>query len=180
MFIRFGLTCNVAKKHRAKIFILHPISYEVFLIVYLYLKYQINCYKLRYWLFKEDFKKLKIKKALKISKKDLDTRIYSGKISSRFIKGGISPYSKKIINLEGKKTKVVILPSCFFDTANFYRSALFPDSYTWINYLLKEAKKTDYDWYIKSHPDGIKPNNIVIKIKIKYPFLKIFLQAHLI
>ena len=176
MFIRFGLTCNVAKKHRAKIFILHPISYRGFFNRISLLKISNKLLQIeRYWLFKEDFKKIKNKKKeLKKSKKDLDTRIYSGKISSRFIKGGISPYSKKIINLEGKKTKVVILPSCFFDTANFYRSALFPDSYTWINYLLKEAKKTDYDWYIKSHPDGIKPNNIVIKkLKIKYPFLKI-------
>ena len=115
MFIRFGLTCNVAKKHRAKIFILHPISYRGFFNRISLLKISNKLLQIeRYWLFKEDFKKIKNKKkALKISKKDLDTRIYSGKISSRFIKGGISPYIKKIINLEGKKTRVVILPSCF-------------------------------------------------------------------
>lgn len=176
MFIRFGLTCNVAKKNRAKIFILHPITYRGYFNRISLLKISNKLLQIeRYWLFKEDFKKIKNKrKALKNSKKDLDTRIYGGKISSRFIKGGISPYSNKILNFNSKKTKVIILPSCFFDTANFYRSALFPDSYTWINYLLQKAKKTNYEWYVKSHPDGIKPNNVIIKkLKKKYPFIKI-------
>lgn len=90
--------------------------------------------------------------------------------------GEINPYGKKkIVKFQNiKKDKMIILASNFFDSSFFYRNSLFIDSYTYTEKLLEIAKKTDFEWYIKPHPDGQPENEILIKkLKSKYPFLNI-------
>ena len=130
----------------------------------------------RYWLFRKDFSKLKDKKKIyKISARNLYQRIFKGKREAKTLKGKVTPYElKRIRKFNSKKPKIIILPSCFFDSVNFFRHSLFIDCFEWLDFVLKYAQKTDFDWYIKPHPDGKNGNEEILKnFKKKYPFLKI-------
>jgi len=52
------------------------------------------------------------------------------------------------------KLKVVICSHCFYDNPHGYR-ILFVDFYEWLTYLNELSKKTDYDWYLKTHPNPL-------------------------
>lgn len=54
---------------------------------------------------------------------------------------------------DSPNTKVLIATHCFFDSPHSYGNNLFPDFLEWIEYLGSVAARTDYDWYIKTHPD---------------------------
>ena len=68
-----------------------------------------------------------------------------------------SPFSAKItknrIIKKTNKFKIIIFPLSFFDAPSGWGGALFNDFYEWLEYLLKLSLKTNYDWYIKLHPD---------------------------
>ncbi len=59
------------------------------------------------------------------------------------------------------KLKVLICSHCFYDNPHAYGGMIFLDFYEWLKYLVGIAKKTDYDWYIKVHPDYL-PGTIEI------------------
>jgi hypothetical protein len=42
---------------------------------------------------------------------------------------------------------------CFFDNPHAYGWMLFPDFYEWLCFLGEISKVTDYEWYLKPHPD---------------------------
>jgi hypothetical protein len=54
---------------------------------------------------------------------------------------------------ESSKTKVLIATHCFFDSPHSYGNNLFPDFFEWLEFLGKISEETDYDWYVKTHPD---------------------------
>ena len=55
---------------------------------------------------------------------------------------------------ETQNIKVVICPHIFEEESNCYGSQLFNDNYIeWLDFLGKMSEETDYDWYIKMHPD---------------------------
>ena len=128
-----------------------------------------------FWNFKKEFKNLNNnKKRIEESKKDLFKRVYRSKISKRLMLGKHNPYKGKVLKLDGNKPKIIILASCFFDSMHYFRSSFFNNLHDWLNYLLTNAKTTNFDWYIKSHPDQKLPNSsIVNNFKKKFPFLKI-------
>ncbi len=68
------------------------------------------------------------------------------------------------------KIKVLIATNCFYDNPHAYGGALFVDFYEWLCFLGEITEKTDYDWYIKPHPDYM-PGTLEILNKIieKYP-----------
>ena len=69
-----------------------------------------------------------------------------------------------------QKIKVLIATHCFFDSPHSYGLNLFPDFYEWIDYLGKISERTEYDWYIKTHPDYLLGTKEVIDSFIKkYP-----------
>ena len=64
--------------------------------------------------------------------------------------------------------------------SSYYGNNLFPDFYEWLDFLGKMTNKTDYDWYIKTHPDYIPEQwklliNSVIRNSIYY-LLKVYNQ----
>jgi hypothetical protein len=104
------------------------------------------------------FSKLKMnqkKKAFFLSKKKLALR-FSGKIGVDMHYSTKSAYAnvhKQKLIKNSKKIKILIATHCFFDSPHSYGKNIFPDFYEWIDYLGKISNKTDYDWYIKLHPD---------------------------
>ena len=56
------------------------------------------------------------------------------------------------------------------DSPHSYGNNLFPDFYEWFDFLGKISNETDYDWYIKTHPDFLPGNSEIIDYFIKkYP-----------
>jgi hypothetical protein len=77
-----------------------------------------------------------------------------------------------------EKFKVLIAAHCFFDSPHSYGNNLFPDFYEWVDYLGKISNETDYDWYIKTHPDFLPGNIDVINYFLcKYPRLALIDSA---
>lgn len=55
--------------------------------------------------------------------------------------------------LKKKKTyKILIAPHDFVDAPHLNGKFIFPDMYEWLNFLCKLSKKTNFTWFIKTHP----------------------------
>lgn len=82
--------------------------------------------------------------------------------------------SQERLVFESDKLKILIASHCFFDNPHAFNKILFPDFYEWLNFLGEISLITDYDWYIKVHPDPL-PNTIEIVKSIikKYPNIKL-------
>ena len=125
--------------------------------IYSLTKKRIFAYQ-NYFDYKKIFSCLKNKKQIRIiAKKDLSLRL-KGKIINADSHLSAWPNQKhhsqikKNVIIE-KKTKVLIAPHLFSDAPHALGKLLFPDVYEWLIFLLNLSKKTDYLWYIKSHPD---------------------------
>lgn len=71
---------------------------------------------------------------------------------------------------ESNRIKILVATHCFFDNPHPYGVNLFPDFYEWLYFLGEISKITDYDWYIKTHPDFLPGNIPIIEDFIrKYP-----------
>ncbi len=95
--------------------------------------------------------------------------------------GKLTKKSKKNKLLRNSNNlKILICSHDFFDAAHSYGNNFFSDFYEWINFLGKISKKTNYDWYIKTHPplDGKFERyqkfsvDVVDEILKKYPQIK--------
>jgi hypothetical protein len=54
---------------------------------------------------------------------------------------------------ESAKKKILVATHCFFDSPHGRGISIFPDFYEWLEFLGKITEITDYDWYLKTHPD---------------------------
>ena len=71
---------------------------------------------------------------------------------------------------ESPRKKILIATHCFFDSPHSYGNNTFPDFYEWLDFLGKMTDETDYDWYIKTHPDYLPGTKEVIDSFVaKYP-----------
>ena len=95
-------------------------------------------------------------KAIQWSKNRLDLRL-SGEVGvnmrystkSAFVSSNSNNHVLKVSN----KFKVLIAVHDFFDNPHAYGGMFFTDYYEWLTFLVDLSKKTNYDWYIKTHPD---------------------------
>jgi hypothetical protein len=77
--------------------------------------------------------------------------------------------NKRVIR-ESPRIKVLIATHCFFDAPHPYGVNLFPDLHEWLTFLGKISERTDYDWYIKTHPDFLPGNTEALgSIICNYP-----------
>ena len=77
---------------------------------------------------------------------------------------------EKLLLQKSPRKKILIATHCFFDSPHSYGNNLFPDFYEWLDFLGKITERTDYDWYIKTHPDYIAGTMEVIETFIeRYP-----------
>jgi len=130
---------------------------------------QIKDFKTNFKKFNLDFKKKALNEAnLELQKK------FSGDTKNDYylLKSAFSKKNSK--NRVIKKTdnfKIIILPLSFYDSPSGYGGSLFDDFYDWLLFILKLSLKTNYDWYIKLHPDVLLKwdylNYAVVKNLIK-------------
>jgi hypothetical protein len=114
---------------------------------------------------------------LKWAKEQIETR-FSGVITEEVYYADKSSYastSETKFKLGGlSKNKILIASHCFYDNPHAYAKLDYPDFYEWLDYLGNLASGTDYDWYLKVHPDPLPGTlEIVAKIIKKYPGIKL-------
>lgn len=112
------------------------------------------------------------KNGLKVAKERIERR-FAGEVGVDMPYSTKSAYTDKRVGKaisESNRVKVVIFTHCFFDSPNGLGVNLFPDFYEWLTFLGNISGKTDYDWYIKTHPDFLPGNTAIINEFIyKYP-----------
>lgn len=96
---------------------------------------------------------------------------------------GVTAYgqrSEQRLLSTSEKPKILVLLHDFCDSVHAFREMLFPDFYEWAHYLLAKAGETDFEWYVKPHPNSIssKEKNItnaavVAELARKYPYIKV-------
>lgn len=64
-------------------------------------------------------------------------------------------FDYRLIN-KSNRIKILIAPHCFYDSPHPFGVNLYPDVFDWLDALIKISQKTDYDWYVKTHPDFIE------------------------
>ena len=81
----------------------------------------------------------------------------------------VAPKCHRLLR-KSDKIKILIATHCFFDSPHSYGKNTFPDFYEWIDFLGKMTECTDYDWYIKTHPDFLPGTKEIINGFIaRYP-----------
>lgn len=71
---------------------------------------------------------------------------------------------------ESPRKKILIATHCFFDSPHSYGKNTFPDFYEWLEFLGELSKRTDYDWYMKTHPDYLPGTKEIIDSFVRrYP-----------
>lgn len=100
---------------------------------------------------------------LRLAQERLQKR-FSGKVGVDMHYSTKSAYGqireKKVLK-DSSRIKILVATHCFFDSPHPYGVNLFPDFYEWLYFLGEISEITDYDWYIKTHPDFL-PGNIPI------------------
>jgi hypothetical protein len=118
-------------------------------------------------IFKQ-YKKSEMKDHLKTGKEYIE-KIVSGKIKYHYLKK--NTFSKKNFSLnylnKTKKIKVVIYAQMFTDSPHAYGNHFFSDFIEWLNFLKEIIKKTDYHWFIKTHPNEDEITKMAIRDFLK-------------
>jgi len=109
--------------------------------------------------------------AIKLSKVQLKKRL-SGQVGVDMSYSIKSAFHKKNLpyDFSSNKKKILICTHCFYDNPHPFGGSIFLDFYEWLIFLAKISHITDYDWYIKPHPDylpGTLENLSIIIKKFK-------------
>ena len=107
------------------------------------------------------FNKLDLKKRKKIylrGKYILDNVLKGNEKSFNIVstlkKNSFLKKKKKSMIKKNNKIKILISPHDFYDAPHCWGDhVLFSDYYEWLKYIYDLSIKTNYDWYIKTHPD---------------------------
>tara|TARA_B100001094_G_scaffold316678_1_gene358192 strand:- start:133 stop:1785 length:1653 start_codon:yes stop_codon:yes gene_type:complete len=146
-----AIPLRLANKHKAEAHVCGP---------YALTKYKKNFfYQNNETLFlKKIFKKMNNtnkKMIIKTAESRMNSR-KKGKYSTDFAYVTKSPFGsvkkKKYLN-NNKKLKVVIATHAFGDAPHAMGKHIFTDHYQWLKFLTEISKKTDYEWYVKTHPN---------------------------
>ena len=147
----YGLPLRIGKKNNAT-------SIVATLDVLYKLKHH-NQYQVEHWTFKrKKFRKKDLMHNRKWSKSRLN-EIFAGKdlkITPTLKVSSFSKIQRKSLIKSSNKIKVLVLPHDFFDAPHAWgNKGIFPDYFKWLEFIKKMAKITNYDWYIKTHPNFI-------------------------
>jgi len=108
--------------------------------------------------FKKNFSKLEHKEkitGIKKAKQRIEKRL-SGDVGvdmAYSTKSAFNPPSQYRLLSKSNKTKILLAPHCFFDSPHPWGLNLFPDIFEWLTELVRISNLTDYEWYVKTHPD---------------------------
>lgn len=132
--------------------------------------------------FKNEYKKFndnQKKNAINAAKKEINDRFTGKKVGDIHILKKTSfhtHFSKERILSKSEKKKILVATHDFSDAPHGYgniEADIFIDFYEWIKHLNSMSIKTDYEWYIKSHPNCLPETELILKDFIKdKPHLK--------
>ena len=92
----------------------------------------------------------------KLAKKRLEMR-FAGYVGVDMHYSTVSAYSSpensERVLRHNSKPHILIAIHDFYDSPHSYGLNLYPDFYQWLLALANISRKTDYNWYIKTHPD---------------------------
>jgi hypothetical protein len=131
----------------------------------------------RYKTIFKQFKNFKKKQFIEKAKKRLNLRFH-GHVGVDMPYSTKSAFEKKYpfrVIKKSNRIKILVASHCFFDSPHSYGNNLFPDFYEWLKFLGKLSLQTNYDWYIKTHPDY---NPLTLKVIRK--FIKNFNKFNLL
>ena len=75
---------------------------------------------------------------------------------------------------DSDKIKAAIFTHQFYDNPHAYGGLFFTDFYEWLLCLAKKTVNSNFEWYIKNHPDtDLMTKNVIEKFIIKYPHIKL-------
>ena len=103
---------------------------------------------------------------LKVGKKILTKRLKEN-FTYSYIRKKNKKLSKNKKKIHSNKTGVLIAAHSFFDSPHVYGRNFFPDFFAWLDFLTKLSKYTNYQWYIKAHPNKFDLTDKVIKQLLK-------------
>ena len=87
---------------------------------------------------------------------------------------GYNYKNRKVNILNVNKNKILIAMHNFYDSPHVFGKMLFPDFYEWLNHIVELSKKTNYEWYLKLHPENTKKDlNLIKKILSKNKKIKL-------
>ena len=116
--------------------------------------------------------------AINWSKKKIQRR-FDGEIGVDMFYSEASAFQKfsldkpKIL-ANNKKIKVLICTHEFYDGPHSTGGLLFSDFYEWLIFLGNKSNNSQYDWYIKNHPDcDPYTSKVIDTFLIKYPKIKL-------
>jgi len=85
-------------------------------------------------------------------------------------KSAWGPLKQGTLLRESTKKKILVATHCFYDSPHGHGNSIFPDFYEWLEFLGKMTEVTDYDWYLKTHPDYRPETMSVLQdLMQKYP-----------
>ncbi len=125
-------------------------------------------------LFKSTLTQSEQEEALKLAEVKLNERLKGSNDDLAFASTSAfsvtNSESLKKVFKSTKRPRVLIATHCFFDNPHAYSEMLFPDFYEWLDFLGKISMETDYDWYLKLHPDPLEETFKVVNMFVeKYP-----------
>lgn len=170
VYIQYGILARIAVHFNIDVYlfsrwdikVVHKLTKNHYLQTNNHLKYRVTFQEL-------ENKPDKLKKAREILTKRLSGVIDAGTAYMKVSAYGDVFDSKTVFENTGKP-RVVVMLHCFYDSPHIYKDMLFPDFYEWLDFTLNVAIKTDFDVYVKPHPNGIPGNEKVVKyFKRKFP-----------
>ena len=139
---------------------------------------QVYAYRLEH-VYPKVFKKftnIEKENSLKWAKLRIEKR-FAGKVGIDMQYSKKSAWGKtnsKNVLTNSKKLKILIATHCFFDSPHGNGINFFTDFFEWFEYLGKKSINSNFEWYVKTHPDVEPGNDEVIDYFLKkYPNLKL-------
>ena len=72
--------------------------------------------------------------------------------------------------ISSPKKRILVALHDFFDAPHVYGENFFPDFYIWLLHLGETSKITDYEWFLKPHPQEVGDSSKILEDLItKYP-----------
>ena len=90
---------------------------------------------------------------------------FSGKVGVDMSYSKKSAFGNKLdfrLIKKSSNIKILVAPHCFFDSPHPFGNNLFPDVLEWLKELVEISKITNYDWYVKTHPDFLQATKDVV------------------
>lgn len=149
-YVSMGLVAKLAYRHGVPVYLANPL--EIIRTVRPHQIYE------RYKYFPDYFNSLgdeEKKAAVSWARERLELRV-KGVVGVNMSYQEKSAFTAERIprqTVQSDKLKIVVATHCFFDNPHGYGWMLFSDFYEWLCFLGEISKFTDYEWYLKPHPD---------------------------